>query len=333
VPKQHSTGGKDRLGSITKQGNRYLRWLLVGGDTTPFEAAVKKTREAGVRNINGGDSRLDLEFPSVAHVPPISAPVGSERQIYAVNSNENTYTNDWTGPHFGFMNLSHTLAATEYPRRLKPANIYYHMYSGERPSSLQAVKYHLEWARRVHVIPIPASQYAAIAEGFFSTKIMEVARDRWMILDRGELQTVRFDGAEAVMLDLASSSGVLGQARLGDALYVALDPAVENPVVALQPVGTEPAPTDHPYLIDSRWQIWDLKRTSCGFTFRASGFGLGDMSWHGLEQGPYRISALHEGELVWDTTISPQNGKMSISIPATGYAPIELTFACTDATQ
>jgi transposase len=28
VPKQHSTGGKERLGSITKQGNRYLRWLL-----------------------------------------------------------------------------------------------------------------------------------------------------------------------------------------------------------------------------------------------------------------------------------------------------------------
>src|SRR5215469_12826833 len=31
VPKQHSTGGKERLGSITKQGNRYLRWLLVTG--------------------------------------------------------------------------------------------------------------------------------------------------------------------------------------------------------------------------------------------------------------------------------------------------------------
>ena len=31
VPKQHTTGGKDRLGSITKQGNRYLRWLLVAG--------------------------------------------------------------------------------------------------------------------------------------------------------------------------------------------------------------------------------------------------------------------------------------------------------------
>jgi transposase len=31
VPQQHSTGGKERLGSITKQGNRYLRWLLVAG--------------------------------------------------------------------------------------------------------------------------------------------------------------------------------------------------------------------------------------------------------------------------------------------------------------
>ncbi len=31
VPKQHSTGGKDRLGNISKAGNRYLRQLLVVG--------------------------------------------------------------------------------------------------------------------------------------------------------------------------------------------------------------------------------------------------------------------------------------------------------------
>jgi transposase len=31
VPRQHSTGGKDRLGGISKQGNRYLRWLLITG--------------------------------------------------------------------------------------------------------------------------------------------------------------------------------------------------------------------------------------------------------------------------------------------------------------
>jgi transposase len=45
VPKQHSTGGKERLGSITKQGNRYLRWLLVTGAT----AVICYARRHGAR--------------------------------------------------------------------------------------------------------------------------------------------------------------------------------------------------------------------------------------------------------------------------------------------
>jgi len=31
VPKQHSSGGKDRVGSISKQGDRYLRSLFMAG--------------------------------------------------------------------------------------------------------------------------------------------------------------------------------------------------------------------------------------------------------------------------------------------------------------
>ena len=38
---QHTTGGKDRLGSITKQGNRYLRWLLVVGAMAVIRYARK----------------------------------------------------------------------------------------------------------------------------------------------------------------------------------------------------------------------------------------------------------------------------------------------------
>ena len=41
VPKQHTTGGKDRLGSITKQGNRYLRWWLVVGAMAVIHSARK----------------------------------------------------------------------------------------------------------------------------------------------------------------------------------------------------------------------------------------------------------------------------------------------------
>ena len=45
VPRQHSTGGKERLGSITKQGNRYLRWLLVAGAT----AVIRYARQHGTK--------------------------------------------------------------------------------------------------------------------------------------------------------------------------------------------------------------------------------------------------------------------------------------------
>jgi transposase len=45
VPKQHTSGGKDRLGSITKQGNRYLRWLLVAGAM----AVIRYARKHGTR--------------------------------------------------------------------------------------------------------------------------------------------------------------------------------------------------------------------------------------------------------------------------------------------
>jgi len=46
VPKQHTTGGKDRLGSITKQGNRYLRWLLVVGAMAVIRYARKHGTQA-----------------------------------------------------------------------------------------------------------------------------------------------------------------------------------------------------------------------------------------------------------------------------------------------
>src|SRR3974390_510951 len=45
VPKQYTTGGKDRLGSITKQGNRYLRWLLIVGAMAVIRYARKHGTE------------------------------------------------------------------------------------------------------------------------------------------------------------------------------------------------------------------------------------------------------------------------------------------------
>ena len=47
VPRQHSTGGKERLGRISKQGNRYLRWLLVTGAM----AVIRYARQHGTKRL------------------------------------------------------------------------------------------------------------------------------------------------------------------------------------------------------------------------------------------------------------------------------------------
>jgi transposase len=42
TPRQNSSGGKEKLGAITKQGNRYIRRLLVLGATALLSALRKR---------------------------------------------------------------------------------------------------------------------------------------------------------------------------------------------------------------------------------------------------------------------------------------------------
>jgi len=42
VPRQTSTGGKERMGRISKQGDQYLRWLLVAGAMTVIRHARRR---------------------------------------------------------------------------------------------------------------------------------------------------------------------------------------------------------------------------------------------------------------------------------------------------
>jgi len=44
VPRQYSTGGKERLGRISKQGNRHLRWLLVAAPWLSFDMHASTAR-------------------------------------------------------------------------------------------------------------------------------------------------------------------------------------------------------------------------------------------------------------------------------------------------
>jgi hypothetical protein len=328
-------GALDAARALAPPGKtvRLYQW---SGDTTPFPAAIKALRRIGARNINGGDSRLDPEYPSVTYVPPISRPAGAERQIYSGNSNENTYTNDWTGPYYGFFLLDKTLDNTDLPRRLKPFNLYYHMYSGERAAALAAVRHILERARRDRVIPINASDYASIADDFFGVEMIQTDRFSWLVTRRGALSTVRFDDATTLALDASRSDGVLGAIHHGDALYVALDPASDRSVVTLRGRAGEEAErrrseTAPATLVDSRWQLSSLSRADCGFGVTAQGYGPGDMTWQTPPGRTYRVEASRNGTVLFEATqMADEKGLLRISLTPSAIEPLQLRFVCTE---
>jgi hypothetical protein len=283
--------------------------------------------------MNGGDSRLDAEFPSVFYVPPISRSVGAERQIYAANSNENTYTNNWHGPYYGQLMLEETLKNTELPRRLKPFNLYYHMYSGEKAASLRAIKTFVDEARVAKIIPVKASEYAAIADDFFAAEIQQLDTSSWTIAHRGNLQTLRFDAADAIDIDDAKSQGVLGTTRHAGSLYVALDPAVEPAMLAIRARDTTGPALEKgsARLIDSRWQIQRLHRDACGFTFEAHGYGAGDMTWQAQPGQAFDVEARRSGAVIaTDGVTADQDGKLLVPLKFDALNPVEVRFACHD---
>jgi hypothetical protein len=287
-------------------------------------------------------------------VAPIARPVGSERQIYAPNANDYVYMSDDDGRQFGFLYLSKTIEATENPRRIKPIDVYYHMYVGERSVELNAVRHHLDYARATPLTPIAASQYAAIADGFFSTTIVQVDATTWRIGNRGDLQTARFDDAARLSVDFARSVGVLGQERKGATLYVALDATVSEALVVVSAVGVAPPPPRIapaprgvpatlkvaftpankpeqfvPYLISSRWRFSGLDRHKCGFTVYAQGYGEGEMKWGGLVPGNYRLQVRRWAAVLDDrTTTVDSTGMLTLAVKADAVEPVRIDVSC-----
>ena len=96
------------------EGKRGTLYLWSGG-AEPFEGAIARTRRLGVRNLNGGDSRYDPDYPSISYLSAISRVAGAERQIYAANANDYIYTTDGGGRDHGFLHLEATIRRPKIP--------------------------------------------------------------------------------------------------------------------------------------------------------------------------------------------------------------------------
>ncbi len=305
----------DFINTLLPPGKR-VKILQWSGNTSPSARVIAATRAAGLRNLNGGDTRFDPEFKSYGWVSPLGKQVGDEHQIYASNSNENTYTDLWTDRFFAFRYLETTLKNTESPIRVKPHNVYFHMYSGEKLPGALAVLENYRYARGQELAPVTASNYAAIVDGFFSARIVKVGDRQWRIENRDALQTIRFDRSAAVSVDFSKSSGVIGQRVYQGSLYVSLDAADTRPVVALTD-----APAQGPYLSHSRWQVSHLQRRGGGFLFSTQGFGAGESIWKVAPNQRFAIRVTSHNGTASQSLRSDRDGILSLRVVG---APDEL---------
>lgn len=291
---------------------RLVQW---SGNTRPFEEVLAATEAVNLTHINGGNTRFDNAFPSYAHVSPIGIHKGKYWQVYAPMSNENTYTNLWTGPFHGFQYLKQTLENTGAPYRLKPMNVYYHTYSAERDASLNSLLEVIEYVRQKKVLPIKASTFADIAQGFFAVEVSP-KNGGWAVRNRGSLQTIRFDNATFKEVDFLRSIGVIGQRHLAGSLYVALNPQVGEPVVVLKDSDEiDQAPkAAQPYIIESRWPVDLMNVTQRSLYFETKGFGSGAIVFRFPEAKNTKV-VIKQGDKVTTLALETTGSENLLTIP------------------
>ena len=84
VPKQNSSGGKERLGHVSKMGNGYLRRLLVVG-------ATSVTRRAGTNDSRTGAWVRSLLERKPARVVTVAIANKTARTAWALLAKSETY--------------------------------------------------------------------------------------------------------------------------------------------------------------------------------------------------------------------------------------------------
>ncbi len=215
------TGAMEYIYSSLTDRSDEEKVVLWSGSCMPPEKALKITEKAGYLNMNGGDGRLDATYDSYAGLSPLMRTVGPYTQVYTSFANENIYTNLWTGPYGGFKDVVESFKRTESPIRMRPMNIYYHFYSGERKPSVDALEKIYDYATSQKISPVFASDYIKIVHGWRDSEIIKMSDNHFKFKSYNKLRTFRVDGS-SVYPDYRRSKNIIGHNIHEGSLYVHL---------------------------------------------------------------------------------------------------------------
>lgn len=275
IPGYHFSLEKEIAGSaryiddnLAPPGKR-TRVVLWSGNALPPERALAIAEREGYANLNGGNTHVTRDNPSLTAVWPMLRPVGDYLQVYAPQINENIYTNEMTGPLWGYRRVIETYEITDRPRRLKPIDIYYHYYSGSSLASLKALDEVYAYAESQDTLPVFVSTYSELAQAWYRMGVARRLDGAWQITGANEVRTLRLP-PELGWPDLAESTGVAGMRELPQGRYVALTGG-QRATLKLR----ESAP-DGPHLLSANGRIasWSRDGNDTRGSVRAEGVPL-----------------------------------------------------------
>lgn len=240
---------------------KILQW---SGNCEPPGVAVRMTYEAGALNINGGDTVITKTANSWTNIAPIGVDKGPGAfQVYAPNQDENVYTDDWQGPFYGFTRVLETFAMTDEPRRFKPINLYFHMYSGTKIASLRALEQIYEGVLKQPVFPVFTTDYVRKVLDWRDYAVARNGDNGWLVRGNGELRELRYPDTTAP--DLASSRNVAGYTAAPDGTYIHVTDSSASFSLA-------PAASSEPYVKSASAYIRKFVRTAHALSFEAGGY-------------------------------------------------------------
>ncbi len=267
------------------------------GDCDPPEEALDIVSDLGLANINGGDPLYDARHDSLYYICPLSVPKGRRRQIYTSGSNENIYTENWTGYRGAFNHAVSTFKRSESPSRLLPVNIYYHVFPAEHLAGYKAIQNAYDWAATQDLCWLTAAQYVRAAEDFFPVRIGRLDGGGWWVEDHGACPGVRFDREDRAV-DMRTSRGVAGFIHHNGALYVSLLPG-ERAEIRL----TSSRP-DAPCLAKASGVLEDVRAGAASWSARLRGWGPGFIEvW--APPGDWRFAAVYPDGRREEKTLRP----------------------------
>ncbi len=215
-------GSIEYINQTLAPAGKRAQLMLWTGDCIPPEAALKVAYDSGLLNMNGGDTVITRSRNSWTLIAPLGVRKGQYFQVYAPNQNENVYTNEWTGPFYGFERVIETFELTESPYRFKPINIYYHTYAVTKQASLRALHKIYQWALSQQVMNVYSTEYVRKVLDFNRAVVArDWSNDGWRIRAAGDLRTLRLP-AQGPRPDLVRSRNVAGAVDGPSARYVHL---------------------------------------------------------------------------------------------------------------